>query len=63
MNLTVNEEYILRGSDNKIPKRTFGPKRHEVTGQWGKERNEEARRPPPTMRKISINFMRPPYCF
>jgi hypothetical protein len=27
--------------ENRVPRRIFGPKRHEVTGEWRKLHNEE----------------------
>jgi hypothetical protein len=29
--------------ENRVPRRLFGPKRDEVTGEWRKLRNEELR--------------------
>jgi hypothetical protein len=34
--LTLREEHRLRVFENKVLKRTFGPKRDEVTGEWRK---------------------------
>ena len=31
----------LRGSENRVLRRIFGPKRDEVTGEWRKLHNEE----------------------
>jgi hypothetical protein len=39
--LTLREEHRLRAFENKVLRRTFGPKRAEVTGRWRKLRNEE----------------------
>jgi hypothetical protein len=39
--LTLREEHKLRVSENRVLKRTFGPKRDEVTGEWRKLHNEE----------------------
>jgi hypothetical protein len=39
--LTLREERRLRGFENRVLRRVFGPKRDEVTGEWGKLRNEE----------------------
>jgi hypothetical protein len=32
---------MLRVTENRVLRRTFGPKRDEVTGEWRKLRNEE----------------------
>jgi hypothetical protein len=32
---------ILRGFENRVLRRIFGPKRDEVTGDWRKLHNEE----------------------
>jgi hypothetical protein len=34
--LTVREERRLRVFENRVLRRVFGPKRDEVTGEWGK---------------------------
>jgi hypothetical protein len=39
--LTLREEYILGVFENRLLRRLFGPKRDEVTGEWGKLHNEE----------------------
>jgi hypothetical protein len=39
--LTLREEHRLRVSENRVPRRTFGPKRDEVTREWRKLYNEE----------------------
>ena len=39
--LTLKEELRLRVFENRVLKRVFGPKRDEVTGEWGKLHNEE----------------------
>jgi hypothetical protein len=39
--LTVREEHKLRVSENKVLRRTFGPKRDRVTGGWRKLHNKE----------------------
>jgi hypothetical protein len=39
--LTLREERRLRVFENGLLKRIFGPKRDEVTGEWGKLHNEE----------------------
>jgi hypothetical protein len=38
--LTLTEERGLRVSENRVPRRIFGPKR-EITGEWGKLHNQE----------------------
>jgi hypothetical protein len=35
------EENRLRLFENRVLRRIFGPKRDEVTGEWGKLHNEE----------------------
>jgi hypothetical protein len=39
--LTVREEHKLRAFENRVLRRTFGPKRDGVTGRWRKLYNEE----------------------
>jgi hypothetical protein len=39
--LTLREECRLRLFENKVLRRVFGPKRNEVTGEWGKLHNEK----------------------
>ena len=39
--LTLREERRLRVCENRVLRRTFGPKRDEVTGEWKKLHNEE----------------------
>ena len=41
--LTLTEERRLRVFENRVPRRVFGPKRDEVTGEWRKLHNEELR--------------------
>jgi hypothetical protein len=41
--LTLREEHRLRVFENRVPRRIFGPKRDEVTGEWRKLHNEELR--------------------
>ena len=38
---TWREERRLRVSENRVLRRIFGPKRHEVTREWRKLLNEE----------------------
>jgi hypothetical protein len=35
------KEHGLRVFENRVPRRIFGPKRDEVTGEWRKLHNEE----------------------
>jgi hypothetical protein len=39
--LTLREKCRLRVFENKVPTTTFGPKRDEIKGEWGKLHNEE----------------------
>jgi hypothetical protein len=39
--LILREEHRLRVFENRVLRRTFGPKRDEVTGGWTKLHNEE----------------------
>jgi hypothetical protein len=39
--LTLRKEHRLRGFENRVLRRIFGPKRDEVTGEWRKLHNEE----------------------
>jgi hypothetical protein len=39
--LTLREEFRLRVYENRALRRIFGPKRDEVTGEWGKLHIEE----------------------
>jgi hypothetical protein len=39
--LTLREEHRLRVFENRVLKRITGPKRDEITGEWGKLHNEE----------------------
>jgi len=39
--LTLREECRLRVYENRLLRRTFGPKGYEVTGEWRKLHNEE----------------------
>jgi hypothetical protein len=41
--LTLREERRLRGFGNRVLRRIFGPKRHEVTGECRRLHNEELR--------------------
>jgi hypothetical protein len=37
----LREEHRLGVFENRVLRRIFGPKRDEVTGEWGKLHNEE----------------------
>jgi hypothetical protein len=37
----LREECKLRVFENKVLRRIFGPKRDEVTGEWGRMHNKE----------------------
>jgi hypothetical protein len=37
----LRKERRLRVFENRVPRRIFGPKRDEVTGEWRKLHNEE----------------------
>jgi hypothetical protein len=39
--LILREEHRLRVFENRVLRRTFGPKRDEVTGEWRKLHNDE----------------------
>jgi hypothetical protein len=39
--LNVNVNTMLKGFENRVLRRIFGPKRNEVTGDWRKLHNEE----------------------
>ena len=39
--LTFREEHRLRVFENRLLRKTFGPKRDEATGQWRRLHNEE----------------------
>jgi hypothetical protein len=39
--LILSEEHRLGVFENRVLRRIFGPKRHEVTGEWRKLHNEE----------------------
>jgi hypothetical protein len=39
--LTLREEHRLRVFEKRILRRIFGPKRDDVTGEWGKLHNAE----------------------
>jgi hypothetical protein len=41
--LGLREEHRLRVFENRVLRKIFGPKRDEVTGEWGKLHNEELR--------------------
>jgi hypothetical protein len=39
--LTLREEHRLRMLENRVLRKTFGPKTYEVTGEWRKPHDEE----------------------
>jgi hypothetical protein len=39
--LTLREEHRLRGCENRVLRRMFGPKRGEVKGEWRKPHHEQ----------------------
>jgi len=41
MSHPLREERRLRVFENRVLRKVFGPKRDEVTGEWGKLHNEE----------------------
>jgi hypothetical protein len=41
--LTLRKGHIPRVFQNRVLRRIFGPKRDEVTGEWGELHNEELR--------------------
>jgi hypothetical protein len=41
--LTLREEHRVRLFENRVLRRIFGPKRHEVSGEWRKLHNGELR--------------------
>jgi hypothetical protein len=41
LSLTLKEEHRLRVFENRVLRRIFGPKRDEVTEDWGKLHDEE----------------------
>jgi len=41
LSLTLKEERRLRVFENRVLRRIFRPKRHEVTGEWRKLHNKE----------------------
>jgi hypothetical protein len=59
--LTLREEHRLREFDNRVLRRTFRPKRDEVTGGWRKLHNEELHSlysSPSIIRMIKSRLMR-----
>jgi hypothetical protein len=41
----LREEHRLRVFGNRVLRKTFGPKRDEVTGEWRRQHNEELYNP------------------
>jgi hypothetical protein len=59
--LTLREEHRLRVVENRVLRKLFGPKTHEVTGGWRKLHNEELRdlsSSPSIIRMIQLRSMR-----
>ena len=56
--LTLREECRLRVFENSVLRRTFGPGRDEVTGEWRKLHNEELFCSPNIVRVIKWRRMR-----
>jgi hypothetical protein len=59
--LTLRVEYGRRVFENRVLRRIFGPKRHEVTGEWRKLHSEELRdlySSPSIIRIIKSRWMR-----
>jgi hypothetical protein len=59
--LTSREEHRLRVFENRVLRRTFGPKRDEVTGEWRKFHNGELHNlysSPDIIRQIKSRRMR-----
>jgi hypothetical protein len=59
--LTLREEYRLRVFENRVPRRIFGPKRVDVTGEWRKLHYEELHNlysSPVNIRKMKSRLMR-----
>jgi hypothetical protein len=51
---TLREEHRLRGFENMVLRRIYGPKRDGVTGEWRKQHNEKLH----TIRVIKSRRMR-----
>jgi hypothetical protein len=59
--LALRDEHRLRVFENRVLRRTFGPKRDEVTGEWRKLHNEELHKlysSPDIIRQIELRRMR-----
>jgi hypothetical protein len=41
VNISLRKDHRLEVFENRVLRRTFGPKRDEVTGEWRKLHNEE----------------------
>jgi hypothetical protein len=61
LSLTLREEHGLSLFENRVLRRIFGPKRHEVTGQWRKLHSGELHNlysSPDIIRQIKLTRMR-----
>jgi hypothetical protein len=56
--LTLREEHRLRGFENRMLRRIFGPRRDEVMGEWRKLHDEELRDLCSSPSKIRVNKWR-----
>ena len=59
--MTLRKGHRLRLFENRVLRRIFGPKRDEVTGEWGKLHNEELNdlySSPNTIQLIKLRRMR-----
>jgi hypothetical protein len=59
--LTLREEHRLKGFENRVLRRIYGPKRDKVTGEWRKLHSEELHNlysSPDIIRQIKSRLMR-----
>ena len=56
--LILREERRLRVLENRVLRRVSGPKRDEVTGEWGKLHNEELSDPYPLTNIVRVEKSR-----
>jgi hypothetical protein len=59
--LTLREEHRLRGFENRVLRRIFGPKRDEVTAEWRNLHNDELHNlysSPDIIKKVKSRRMR-----